>query len=1351
MFADLCATASASDADGMETWSVMDGAAATLRYGGSISQVGLTNFLDPDLFYDAQGVVLTNGSATGGDTCTLVGRGARPDAFCATKCDGSDMSNYAYLVLGQDSPSAGLFGGDAVSAVKALVVDVCATFCAPIEDTCRYQGTSLPCKQSATNDATCLRTCDLTTASATLRSPTSCVPMATLVCNASDPSSTDATFTRSCSCPLSTDADGSGYCSCSYNFGVVASQAAPAPNVLPFICPRTIRDPTYHFFSNMDYDALTEAVRFTLPREFSSAPLLVKSIADISELPAAQYDVPKVTNTRCQTQFDYSPMTLDEDEPNLALAMKLGMGQDRLVSSHSGWVYKGNNVWISAFQPLENGTMPVSQYACPGTQILGNQTAAVAKVEVVGKTVCASWKVTEFSEVCPPEWDTGAEGVCRTEGGYCAPDATLHNPYPSETCDPDAFCGSGVLQPTNCHSADKLDMVASACAEVTKAIEYPQTTYNTMATTTMGYPVWMYIRDSSSNTSPDLNDDDLSRYEAYPACYSEVMSCDNSASESPSDLGLRTGLAGAFIEAFGSDLINGTLSRTQASFSALGGEVPHVATMSETRDFCDMLCPNDDGEDTDCMSLLPLDCDSVRSKYATMSVPITGTAAARYWLCAALSPEVHVLDETAFPLAGRLDPAVPVAGAGLSITSPLGTSSCPGSDGSYQNSVVGKQTSPCFMQAPSRSTALTDTQCEAVQRFAADLTGTYDSAIYRKYGYVSTATARSLGEQQAPKSSSYQTCSLKSCDLPQAIPHACHRINPPLPRVSIPLPKRICNMQPILPCVRCLPYKWIPENATTEYLVLFADLLSAGAPVVLDNLARRALAADRPAWMTHFDPIAQCFQNWTGQWRDTSGDPDDVVRDELVRELYGAFDNVATRLQGAADAVKRQHNDRRQSAPVEIPGLLFNVYMHIGRAMDHAVCQRLPHSPQCTRLALARQKGETSADLQTRAYGGSFDQVLPRLEDMPRDCFLLCGYNYTLLMERACLWYATDRSGSIGAIWDAIMSLRSVICDAISPGKDGTEHYEDGGGLLSVFNLSSIDLSLAKIKDEDVFLGDLELIKRIKSLVATTVYKTTGVRPANATVEEIAAALMARLMNKKNATAAREEVINFFFNFNMDHPLGDVGLIYYASVPVPLPIGVDCYKAEGELRLFGIPIWNPLWAVMPTWVPPVIARVTDWLANLRMIAPASLVKYDGGCSDTDTLGVPFTKECECSAPSFRNCGEVHGFADPLDSAAFLLHWFFPDFAKSKWVTVPATVLLLNKKLHKFDDVTRHADFDAYLYCFWLTAPGAIGLIFVVDIIIAMLVWWAAMIIDGLVFIGTITIAACIAVVGWGRV
>jgi hypothetical protein len=423
------------------------------------------------------------------------------------------------------------------------------------------------------------------------------------------------------------------------------------------------------------------------------------------------------------------------------------------------------------------------------------------------------------------------------------------------------------------------------------------------------------------------------------------------------------------------------------------------------------------------------------------------------------------------------------------------------------------------------------------------------------------------------------------------------------------------------------------------------------------------------------------------------------------------------------------------------------VLTYIARELEAATCEAFPEGGSCQRLQdLVDQYGADTKTIKQRArqYSqrkarndavpppvgpsrtirealarGFWVQVIPSLDKIHRDCYLLCGYNYTELLGSACTWRAFDRYGVIGKIWDYILLGQSTVCNLISPGNNGSEWYLYGGPFSSL-NTSMIDMELqhtaaAEWLESSVFLKDIE------QLLLSGVGSVLGVTPQNLTVSDLATAVIASILHENSSDVTTQDIKNFVLNWNTDATTGSVGLLYYVLIPTPW--GVDCPKIYGEVKLFGvIPIWNPLWRGAPVWVPYYISNATHWWSNLEMLAPKDLILNYGGCSALRDVNIPFTPECGCNAPKFENCGVTHGFSDPLDSFFFFLNWVFPSVAQSVWVRVPVSLVGLSGKLNKFAGVANFPNFYSYLYCFLLTLPGVVWVIFAADLLMSLVTW-----------------------------
>jgi hypothetical protein len=142
------------------------------------------------------------------------------------------------------------------------------------------------------------------------------------------------------------------------------------------------------------------------------------------------------------------------------------------------------------------------------------------------------------------------------------------------------------------------------------------------------------------------------------------------------------------------------------------------------------------------------------------------------------------------------------------------------------------------------------------------------------------------------------------------------------------------------------------------------------------------------------------------------------------------------------------------------------------------------------------------------------------------------------------------------------------------------------------------------------------------------------------------------------------------------------------------------------MKVGGVHVYFPWWFVLPPWLPETTDQLLTMMSNVTMILPDGLIKSNGHCDQfVPDITLPFTVDCACQKPMFYNCGERHGFLDPLDTIAFAFDVWLPGVADS-YISYP---FLYNagiyQKFVKFRNVTTLPNFNEYMTCFGITMGG----------------------------------------------
>jgi hypothetical protein len=433
--------------------------------------------------------------------------------------------------------------------------------------------------------------------------------------------------------------------------------------------------------------------------------------------------------------------------------------------------------------------------------------------------------------------------------------------------------------------------------------------------------------------------------------------------------------------------------------------------------------------------------------------------------------------------------------------------------------------------------------------------------------------------------------------------------------------------------------------------------------------------------------------------------------------------------------------------------LISDIGLAVTRTIEGIACATDPKSATCRRIerllnlnvSMPVRRKSVARDIRSAVEIARWDLTLPPLTSMPRDCYVLCGYDYDDLLTRSCLWDAASDDGVFRAVYDAIFLLKNSTCASLAP-TDGSEHLINN---IFLFNVSKMIFRRANITNSGSSSARLDAVTKIQNALTAVVRRITGtgsvVMSNDAIVEIIASAI-----GKYNTT---EQMIiqgrDFIFNLNMEPLHGPVGLRYYIDFILPTFTNPDCKKVRGDYKVFGVfPWWNPAWLTAPAWLPDLIvgwleASIrSDFIVNEKLLIDAS------GCrlapDATPAFNLPFTEGSNCT-PSFYNCAEVLAMKTPLDSLFFLLHWLVPSVAKSSVFRSVAVLFMVNDRLDAYNNIESHPDFDLHKFCFFFTAPGMAYIALTLPFIVGALATAAAIALTGISFVGTISFTGLVTI------
>lgn len=853
------------------------------------------------------------------------------------------------------------------------------------------------------------------------------------------------------------------------------------------------------------------------------------------------------------------------------------------------------------------------------------------------------------------------------------------------------------------------------------------------------------------NCADDVDDNvEMWIYNTGVTCSNKAYQADEGIANNATE-GIIT--LGEFTQHLISDNLNVGIASTTFTGKQPG---EHTVTVSGTNDFCDNLCPV--SSDPWCVGLLNgsgIDCDVYRN------IPnATNRIAARKMFCNLFPSRIRYINSSMFPISGT-GSMVNNAGTKTIISDmPLNAVMCPTNDGRWGTQVHVSSANPtlyppyssdgCVMRGPSipMGAEPTEQDCRDISDYADyvqsvytwiqhgaptswnqftrdyDDDKTHNMSILIQTQKIGTKTREEIKEMLIDKVAETRSRNLKSHMLYAGIdtkteygallfkrviesqwcidagavhqrrceicmtdhPIQCDRYPDPKYRESEHLPLRICNYTDLeYPCIRVIPFTMIPDNPVDAYFDFVTRTRKFNLENPYDELIKHTLS---------FKKLIRQLTN--RQKQKTSID-----------------DNIIT---------------------VSEKMMLFSM----ARTLELAACSAVPGSAACTRLddAVDQQKNNArhtvfkfskDVPMVSKSRGSRnmqemliradtlerrWDVVIPPLDQMRRDCYLVCGYDFWDLLERSCFWQAADPDGPFYDVVDTLLDTRQWVCERIAP-TNGSEYFVDGGGIIA-FNGSLIKFRPSTVTSAT--WGDSNgILYDFKKAVLNIAGLIIGIHPTTFTVSEFFSAIGAKFFGINDTSSFNNDTMTWVTNFNIDKRKGDLGLYYWATMFLPPPlaqVGMTCDKLNGTNKVFGIiPFWNPFWTLnwppyMPTWAPNATVDLLKLSVKYNYIVPDRMVLTPDGCrrNASSMVCLPFTKICKCS-PEFYNCAEITGMSGAFDLFFFAFNWILPNVAQSRLGKMFAWTFLMKDKNALYANITSNDNFNDYLYCFIVTSPG----------------------------------------------
>jgi len=423
--------------------------------------------------------------------------------------------------------------------------------------------------------------------------------------------------------------------------------------------------------------------------------------------------------------------------------------------------------------------------------------------------------------------------------------------------------------------------------------------------------------------------------------------------------------------------------------------------------------------------------------------------------------------------------------------------------------------------------------------------------------------------------------------------------------------------------------------------------------------------------------------------------------------------------------VERRERQRRDGSYVDENNAFAFVGRTARRRMLFEMCRVYPWLDHCADM-YQQMTGERPQCVQQRTHSrndwphgpypqncnASFDDLpfntslLPPVSAFRWDCYFLCGHNYTDLLDRACLWDAVPRNGSVANVTDFLIELLPQICDFVQMGNGSEFLFDVNTTALSFLDDAVIDL-MDPGEEEHEFGGSSRLSHTVKNLLLRIVNWIVGcffdIEFKSLSSADIGDALMQTVFGQATGDAIHS-FIAFAKNTNTDRREGDVGLLYWLAYPIVS----DCFKLNCADEIWGIPIMSPgWWPAVPRCLPRfVYEKILLRIFHAGYLLHDALVRVpDEGCLDHEFFAIPYSYYCECDDVKMRHCGRSLGFWSGYDNVAFAISYYWPQVHNSTTIRMLAKLTFTEYWLNKFEYYHQSDIQTAYHQCFWITLPN----------------------------------------------
>jgi hypothetical protein len=681
----------------------------------------------------------------------------------------------------------------------------------------------------------------------------------------------------------------------------------------------------------------------------------------------------------------------------------------------------------------------------------------------------------------------------------------------------------------------------------------------------------------------------------------------------------------------------------------------------------------------------------------------------------------------------------------------------------------------------------------------------------------------------------YTPCLSMDCQLYRDTSEECKRYPEPQTRPSDRLPPRICSLSFIRPCTRVVDLMEVPDDPNDIFgkvviigkgsgdsksghpsanIHQYGDDGYIATPVDNFILAAKELITTIRSLRTDMYSSTNTTTTTTRgmKSRDTIHIPWPLVQSawnslKLRLELAACAavpgSSPCNRMDEAASHNKKVREARvlqEQNLAVEAHRKMRRArngngiaqpeisYEHVAMAAEHQILREsieMLHThatttTTTTTTSTATKSGAHSTEISIpRTMRDAFDKrwisVLPDIGDILDSCYILCGYNYSDLLERACLRdLFPSPDNLIWVIRDLSVESLHLACDAVYE-TDGSENFDDGLGInANWFNMSKLRVrdpvrrsngTTGEVQSLGPSAGILQFVFTIGNSFVNILVKLFGigkyVNPAfgggvngdgdvfgnpeylngNYAAHYITAYSFG-LAGTTSSQVLKSELMTWILNINTEPLYGPTGLIYWLSTFTPFAI--TCGKLRGDVKIFGIPIYTTMMLPMlPTWGPGKALSLTRSITGIERVVPPKMVYQEEGdektsqcfaaqapppetssssSSSSSSTDTTVSTSCSCKV-EYYSCGEAYGFWDPLDSVYFVFHALLPSVAKWK-----IFAWMLGPKYAVFARVNEAVDLHDYWWCFALTFWGNFWGFFVLGAVITLVIFGVSFVI-----------------------